>query len=174
MVAHISPHKLGEHDPGPRHRLRMCELAVQDAEGVSACGLELARPAPSYTVDTLSALHQRHPQAELTFIVGADTASTLGTWREPAALLELARLAVAERDGYTRAGVLEAIGAVPGASSAARERVSFLAMGALDVSSSQVRAMVARAEPVAYLVGEAVAGYIAEHGLYATAQAGAP
>ena len=52
----------------------------------------------SYTVDTLQAIHDEQPDAELTLIVGADTARTLPGWREPARLLELAGLAVAERD----------------------------------------------------------------------------
>src|SRR5271166_2146145 len=100
MPAHTPPHKPTEEDPGPEHRLRMCCLSVTDTAGVSVCALEIERGGPSYTVDTLQAIHASHPDAQLTFIVGADTAGTLPAWREPAKLLGLAELAVAARDGY--------------------------------------------------------------------------
>jgi nicotinate-nucleotide adenylyltransferase len=108
-------------------------------------------------VDTLESLHASHPDAELTLIVGADTASTIGSWRQPARLLELAHLAVAARAGAVRQPL-------PGA-----ERVRFLEMPTIEVSSSLVRQRVADGESIDELVGAAVAGYIAEHGLYASA-----
>jgi nicotinate-nucleotide adenylyltransferase len=94
MPAHIPPHKSAEQDPGAQHRLNMCRLAADGEPGVSVCSLEIDRPGPSYTVDTLSAIHASHPDAELTFIVGADIARTLPAWREPAKVLELAHVAV--------------------------------------------------------------------------------
>jgi nicotinate-nucleotide adenylyltransferase len=179
IPARASPHKAAEPDPGPAHRINMCRLLVQDLSGVCACGLELERPPPSYTVDTLRAIHASHPRAELTFVVGADTARTLGRWREPRQLLELARLAVAERTGSERRAVLDEVAALGGARGAAgsdREepcdgggpaaRVVFLEMPAIEISSSQARERVAVGEPVEDLVGPAVASYIAEHGLY--------
>jgi nicotinate-nucleotide adenylyltransferase len=160
-----APHKPAGEDPGPSHRLRMCRLAAAEAEGISACGLELERGGTSYTVDTLEQIHAKHPDARLTFIVGADTARTLGSWRAPGRLLELAELAVATRIGSGRNQVLDALGplAEPGA---AQARVRFLSMPAIDVSSSLVRERVARGEPIEELVGPAVAAYIAEHRLY--------
>ena len=65
---------------------------------MDVCALEIERGGPSYTVDTLRAIMQSHKEAELTFIVGADMARTLPRWREPQALVELASLAVAERE----------------------------------------------------------------------------
>jgi nicotinate-nucleotide adenylyltransferase len=165
MPAH-TPHKPAGEDPGPSHRLRMCRLAAADAEGISACGLELERGGTSYTVDTLKEIHAKHPDARLTFIVGADTARTLGSWREPERLLELAELAIATRTGSGRGQVLDALGGLAGPGGGARARVRFLAMPAIDVSSSLVRERVARGEPVEQLVGPAVAAYIAEHRLY--------
>ncbi len=158
----MAPYKLEQPDPGALHRLRMCELAAQQQAGVRACGLELERPGPSYTVDTLSEIHARSPATRLTFILGADTACTLGSWREPHRLLELASLAVAQRAASPRERVLETIRAL-----ASDARVRFLRIEPIDVSSSQVRAAVAAGEPVAQLVGAPVADYIARHGLYA-------
>jgi nicotinate-nucleotide adenylyltransferase len=169
MPVHTPPHKTAGADPGPEHRLRMCRLAVEGVEGVSACGLEIERGGSSYTIDTLEAIHAKCPDARLTLIVGADTARTLRSWREPERLLELAGLAVAAREGSPRREVLEALEGLlperarPGAGTAS---VRFLAMGEVAVSSSQVRERVSRGEPVEDLVGAGVAAYIAEHRLY--------
>jgi nicotinate-nucleotide adenylyltransferase len=159
MPAHSAPHKGEEGNPGPERRLEMCRLAVDGEAGLEACALEIERGGPSYTVDTLRAIKQSDPEAELTFIVGADMARTLPAWREPRALVELARLAVAEREDAGRGDELRALDPL-GA------RVTFLAMGMLDVSSSRVRERVGNGEPIEDLVVPEVAAYIAEHGLY--------
>jgi nicotinate-nucleotide adenylyltransferase len=167
MPAHSAPHKGDEEDPGPERRLEMCRLAVggEEAAGLEACGLEIERGGPSYTVDTLRIIRQSDPQAELTFIVGADMARTLPAWREPRALVELARLAVAEREHTGHEDVLGAL--VPlGA------RVEFLGMPMLEVSSSMVRERVREGESIDGLVEPGVAQYIAMHGLYRAAPAG--
>jgi nicotinate-nucleotide adenylyltransferase len=167
MPAHTSPNKETAEDPGPEHRMRMCELLVDGAEGLSACPLEIKRGGVSYTVDTLDAIHASHPDAELTFIVGADTASTLAGWRDPAKLLELANLAVAARTGSARDEVLETVGRLgDGGGRPATARVRFLGMPTIAISSSETRRRAARGEPIEDLVGPAVAKYIAEHGLY--------
>lgn len=157
----IPPHKPAKWDPGAEHRLRMCRLAVQGDERLGVCTLELERPGPSYTVDTLRSIHASHPDAELTLIVGADMARTLGSWREPREILELARLAVAERDGLTRAEVLEALAPLGG-----EDRIVFLDMRHHEVSSSLVRRRLTAGTPIEQLVGAEVAGYIAQHELY--------
>jgi nicotinate-nucleotide adenylyltransferase len=154
-------------DPGAEHRLRMCRLLVEDAmdpSALTACALEVERGGNTYTVDTLEELHGRHPHAQMTLIVGADTARTLPSWREPARLLALADLAVARRTGVSDQAVLQSVPS-PG-------RVRFLHTPPLEVSSSTVRERLARGEQVDDLVGGAVAGYISEHGLY-RARAGA-
>jgi nicotinate-nucleotide adenylyltransferase len=168
MPAHTSPHKPVAADPGPEHRLRMCALLVGGAAGLSACPLEIERGGVSYTVDTLNAIHASHPDAELTFIVGADTANTLAVWREPAKLLELADLAVAARTGSAREEVLDTVGRLGdhGAGGKASAKVRFLDMPTIAISSSEARRRAARGEPIDGLVGPAVAAYIAEHGLY--------
>jgi len=170
MPARIPPHKPAAQDPGAEHRLQMCRLLVKDASRLSACGLEIARAGPSYTVDTLSALHASHPDVELTFIAGADIARTLPAWREPARLLELAGLAVAVRTGTARREVLDSVAQVTADGRGDRPPrpvpIRFLGMPAIEASSSAARIRAARGERVDDLVGQAVAGYIAEHGLY--------
>ena len=138
------------------------KLAVAGAERIEVSGIEADRPSPSFTVDTLRSLHERDPGDDLTFIVGADQALGLPEWREPAAVLELAELGVAGREGVSEADVLERLRALPGAAA----RVHFFSMPRIDVSSSMVRARAAEGRPLRWLVPDAVAAYIAEHGLY--------
>jgi nicotinate-nucleotide adenylyltransferase len=161
MPARISPHKPVAEDPGREHRLRMCRLLLAGVDGLSASALEIERDGPSYTVDTLKIIHASHPHAELTFIVGADTASTLPAWREPAKLLELADVAVAARAGSDQRALLTAVAPLMDSSS-----VRFLEAPVMEVSSSMARERAAAGEPIDDLVGPAVAGYIAAHRLY--------
>ena len=161
VPARAAPHKTEAEDPGAEHRLRMCELAVQTEPRLEVSRIELDRPGPSYTVDTLRSIHATDPDAELTLIVGADMAQTLPSWREPREILRLARLAVAGRDGASRERAQSAVASLDGDA-----RSVFLDMPLLDVSSSQVRSRVAAGEPYEDVVGAEIAGYIAEHGLY--------
>ncbi len=171
MPARIPPHKRPEQDPGPQHRLAMCRLCIAHTDGLSVCALEIERGGPSYTVDTLQAIHSSHQQAQLTFILGADTANTLPAWREPARVLELADLAVAARTGSDSAEVLETIegllaGGRPVTVDPRSTAIRFLHLPTMEVSSSMARERAARGQPIDDLVGPAVAGYIREHGLY--------
>jgi nicotinate-nucleotide adenylyltransferase len=168
MPVHTSPNKPPAADPGAEHRLRMCELAVAGMPGLEASALEVERGGTSYTVDTLKAIHSMHPDASLRLIVGADTARTLGSWHAPAALLELADLAVALRSGTGREQVLDTLAGLGTEGASAVERARFLTMEEIEVSSSLVRERVAREGSIEDLVGPAVARYIAEHDLYRT------
>jgi nicotinate-nucleotide adenylyltransferase len=162
LPANRSPFKPSASDPGPQHRLHMCELLVGHTALISACALEIERGGASYTVDTLSSINAKHPDAELTFIVGADTASTIPAWREPSGILQAARLAIAPRADTPNDDVARRLEAVdPGHSD-----VVFLKMPRIDASSSEARRRAAAGKPIADLVGPAVAGYIAAHGLY--------
>jgi nicotinate-nucleotide adenylyltransferase len=159
MPARVSPGKPVEDEPNPahpEHRLEMCRLAAAGVEGVEACALEIEREGPSYTVDTLRALHDRHPDSALTFILGADVASTLPTWHEAAELPTLASFAVALRAGG-RPIIEPAHVGLP---------IVRLHMPMTDASSSLVRERVRRGLPVEELVGRSVASYIARHCLY--------
>jgi len=148
---------------GPEQRAAMVRLLADGSEHVGVCTAELDRRGPSFTVDTLAAIHASKPDDELTFILGADTACTLASWREPRELLSLCALAVAAREGFERDAVEREVAAID--ADAARA-LRFLDLGELDVSSSRVRELVAAGQPVDELTGAGVARYISEHGLY--------
>ena len=168
LPVHTPPHKDMQADPGPEVRLELCRLAVGDAPGIEVSTHEIDRGGRSYTVDTLRALHDARPEDDLTFIAGADQAAGLPAWREPAAVLELAELAVAEREAVQRDDVLDELYGLPGVP----ERVHFFSMPRIDVSSSLIRRRVAEGRSIRWLVPEAVEREIAARGLY-RAQVGA-
>jgi nicotinate-nucleotide adenylyltransferase len=140
----------------------MCRLAVGSSDpSLGVCTLELERPGPSYTVDTLRRIHADDPDAKVTLIVGADMARTLSSWREPERIRQLARLAVAERDGSARDEVLESLAPLGEEGSTV-----FIQMAPVEVSSSMVRERVGAGRTLDGLVDPEVARYIYEHGLY--------
>jgi nicotinate-nucleotide adenylyltransferase len=162
MPVHTPPHKEALDDPGPEVRLALCRAAAAGDEELEVSTLELERGGPSYTVDTLRALHGSREGDDLTFIVGGDMASSLPSWREPEVVLELARMAVAEREEHRRHEIAERVGALRGAP----ERILFFAMPRLDISSSDIRARLAGGRPIRWLVPGAVADEIERRGLY--------
>jgi nicotinate-nucleotide adenylyltransferase len=154
------PHKAAEADPGVEHRVELCRRAVAGNEQLDVSLVDAEVAGPSFTVGTLSRLHDRCPGDQLTFIVGGDMAFSLPTWREPEAILELAELGVAEREGVRRTDIVERL------SGLGTDNVRFFDMPRLDISSSQIRRMVAGLRSIRYLVPDAVADYIEHEGLY--------
>jgi nicotinate-nucleotide adenylyltransferase len=136
---------------------------VEDEDRLAVSTQEVDRGGASYTVDTLRVLHDLEPEHELIFIVGGDMAQSLPSWRDPVRVLQLARLAVAEREGIGREDISARLGSLHDGS-----RVVFFDMPRIDVSSSSIRRRVAEGRPVRHLVPDAVAAAIAERGLYKT------
>jgi nicotinate-nucleotide adenylyltransferase len=162
VPAGVPPHKRIEADPGAEHRVAMCRLAVAGDARFEVSRVDVDRPGPSFSVDTLRALHGQAPGDDLTFIVGGDMAHSLPEWHEPEALLALAALGVAEREEVRRADILERIAGLAGA----HERVRFFSMPRIDISSTLIRRRAAAGRPLRYLVPDAVADYIAAELLY--------
>jgi nicotinate-nucleotide adenylyltransferase len=160
VPVHEPPHKGMEIEPGVAHRVELCRLAVEGEERLGVSLADADVPGPSFTVDTLRRLNERSPGDQLTFIVGGDMAHSLPNWREPEAILELAEVAVAEREGIRRNDIIDRLAGLP------VDRVRFFDMPRLDVSSSLVRRYVAAGRSVRHLVPEAVERYIADAGLY--------
>ena len=145
------------------HRLAMVRLMLASDPYFELCTLEVERAGPSYTVDTLEALHERHgPGLELYFIVGEDALRDLPHWKDPARILSLAWLAVAPRLGGSESAVVDLEAAVPGFA----ERIVPLPMPAIDISSTALRERARAGLSLRHLVPLAVEEYIRRHGLY--------
>ena len=158
------------------HRLAMVRLALRDSPAFEADPIELSRPGPSYTVDTLRELSRRPGARPLWFVCGADALAELPAWRDFERLFDYAGFAVARRPGQT--GTLEALlppalaGAFEPAPGAGGWRhrsggaLRLLPFEPVELSASRIRARVARGEGIDDLVPLPVARYIEEHRLY--------
>ena len=156
------PHKEVENEPGVEHRIELCRRATAADERFTVSRIDADVPGRSFTVDTLTRLHESRPADELTFIMGGDMAHALPTWHEPEAVLSLATLGVAEREGIRRTDIMERLAGLAGA-----DKIRFFSMPRLDISSSDIRRRIAEGRPIRYLVPDPVAEYIAAEGFYA-------
>jgi nicotinate-nucleotide adenylyltransferase len=159
-----APHRQLEDDPGAEVRLEMVELAVAEDDRFSVSRTELDRKGPSYTADTLEALRAESPGDEMFLILGGDQAAALPSWHEPERVLEHSTVAVVERSGWTRSGIGIRIGRLRGA-----DRVRYLDMPLIQISSTALRRRVREGVPIRYLVPPAVERFIEERRLYAPA-----
>jgi len=158
----IPPHKQMDDEPGPRHRLEMCRRSIgAHGDWLEVSAIEIERAGPSYTVDTLTEIHASRPGDELTFIVGGDMAWSLPTWHEPGEILRLASMAVAERAGARREEVRARLAALQGS-----DRIRYIDVPRLDISSSVLRRRVHDGRRIDFLVPDAVGAYIEQEGLY--------
>ena len=156
-----APHKRIVDDPGRELRLAMTRLAAADDPRFSVSTLETDREGPSYTYETLERLGSEKGDTELVFVMGADAAVGLESWRKPERVIELSRLAVARRAGVSDADVAAVMRSL-----GAAERATMLEMPEFGVSSSVVRERAAAGRPLRYLVPEPVARFIEEKGVY--------
>jgi nicotinate-nucleotide adenylyltransferase len=156
-----APHKRIADDPGREARMEMTRLAAADDDRFSVSALEAERDGPSYTYETLEALAQERGDRELVFVMGADAAVGLESWRNPERVVELASLAVARRAGVSDADVGAAMRSL-----GCEGRATMLEMPQFGVSSSAVRQRAKQGRPLRYLVPDAVADFIAERGVY--------
>ena len=155
------PHKPSGDVTSVEHRVEMVELAIADNPAFELRRIEVDRPGPSYTVDTVEALTADGDR--LTVILSAETFAELPTWHEPWRLFEAARVAVAPRWGYPAPDPGWLAATFPGR----EDRVSYLEGPRLGVSSTALRARVATGRSIRYLVPAPVAAYIAANNLYA-------
>jgi nicotinate-nucleotide adenylyltransferase len=156
-----APHKRIVDDPGREQRLAMTRLAAADDARYSVSTLEVDRDGPSYTYETLELLADERGDTELVFVMGADAAVGLESWRRPERVVELALIAVASRSGVSEAEVAATMRSL-----GADGRATMLEMPQFGVSSSSVRERAAAGRPLRYLVPESVARFVEEKGVY--------
>jgi len=165
VPAATPPHKQGQAVTPAEARLDMLRLAVGGHETFRVCDSEIRRGGVSYTVDTLADLRQKHPEAELFLLVGADTLVDLPNWREPERVLELAVPVVVGRPGSAEPdyGVLAALVSSDRLATFRQCRVEMPAIG---ISSRDLRFRAAEGRSLRYQTPRGVEAYISAHGLY--------
>lgn len=159
---HHPPHKRAANHTPIEHRLEMVRLAIAPHPRFVLSRVDVERPGPTYTVDTMRIVREHYgEEAALFFIMGMDSLANLLTWRAPEQLIQLCKLAVFPRPGFT-ANLDELERHIPNL----RARIVLLNAPALDIAASDLQARVRAGESIAHLVPAAVARYIAEQGLY--------
>jgi nicotinate-nucleotide adenylyltransferase len=167
-----APHKRDRQQTPGEQRLAMLRLALADVPEAVILTDELDRAtpgnsattSPSYTVDTLEAVHKRlGPQVELRLLIGADQLRIFDTWRSYHRIIELAEPVVLVRPPDSRAALLAAL---PAGFVAQEWAPRIVDLPPMDISSSDIRRRVAQGLPITGLVAPAVERYIREKGLY--------
>ena len=149
-------------------RVEMLQLAIAGQSSFRVEEIEKDRPGPSYTVDTVAELRQRHPAHEFFLLLGSDTLADIHTWYEPARLLALVGLLVMTRPGHP-VRTAEQIRASLLLPESTPVRVEQIASPLIDISSRELRARAAAGRSLRYLVPRAVEVFVREKHLYQTA-----
>jgi nicotinate-nucleotide adenylyltransferase len=157
----VQPLKPEERSSMPERRARMVELAIADEPRFALSRADLDRPGPHYTVDLLTIIQQQYPEAALWFIMGEDSLGDLLRWRDPARLIQLARLAVLRRpscqpDWPTLDRELPDL----------RARLDWIEHAAIDISASNIRQRAHQGLPIDALVPPKVIEFIHAQHLY--------
>jgi len=146
-----------------KHRLEMVRLAIADNPHFELCTAEVDRPGPSYAVDTMDELRRRlGSEVKLFFLLGSDCLGELPRWKEPQRLIQLCRLVVFTRPGFSLPPMEGLELAIPGL---AKNSVS-VQVTQVDISATDIRRRVAQGAAVRQFVPPAVEDYILKQGLY--------
>ena len=137
------------------HRYLMTVIATASNPTFTVSRVDIDRPKPTFTIDTLRDLHEQRPDADLYFITGADAIAQILSWKDVDELWRLAHFVAVSRPGH-----------VLSVSGLPEQDVSLLEVPALAISSTDCRDRVRRGFPVWYLVPDGVVQYISKHHLY--------
>jgi nicotinate-nucleotide adenylyltransferase len=156
------PHKQDQTITALEHRLAMVRLAIQADPVFELSEIELNRPGPHYTVDTVKLLAQQNPAAEIVPIIGGDSLNDLPTWHQPKELVYAAHwVGVMRRPGEETD--LEALEReLPGI----RSKIHYVDAPLLDIASREIRERVAAGKHFRYYLPEPVYEYIEQYHLY--------
>ena len=145
------------------HRVEMIRLAISPNPYFNLSTIEVDRSGPSYSVDTVEALkNQYEAETKIFFLLGNDILAELPQWKEPSRLIEMCHLVAFSRPGYSSPPLRSLELAIPGIT----QRVMLLQVPQIDISSTQIRSLVAQGHSIRALVPELVERYIRRHKLY--------
>jgi nicotinate-nucleotide adenylyltransferase len=150
-------------------RREMVRLAIAGEPGFKLSTVDIDRPGPTYTIDTITELQARlGDDTEFCFILGWGSLAELPRWHQPARLIEKCRLVAVPRPGYPPPDIKTLESAIPGIS----DRLLIMDRPLVDISATEIRRMVGRGEAIDQLVPEAVVTYIQQQGLYTLSSQG--
>jgi len=161
VVAGQSPLKLDRSITPAASRVAMVQAAIADLPAFELSRVDLDRPAPHYTVETLKLIQKQFPNSELFFIMGKDSLRDLPKWRQPNQIVARAWLAVAKRPGV-RVNWIALQTSVP----RIKERICWLKAPPIEVASSEIQAQVKTKQSVRTMLPKAVYEIVKSTGLY--------
>ncbi|MCA8992701.1 MAG: nicotinate-nucleotide adenylyltransferase [Planctomycetaceae bacterium] len=163
-----SPHKPNVVMASAKQRVEMLRFAIAGHPQFRISKVELERPAPSYTVDTLRQLQKDEPNRQFVLLMGADSLHDLPTWRDPEAILDMVEIMAVSRgrEAASHAPVITHLG------EQARQRIQTVVMPAIDISASDLRERARTGRSLRFLTPRPVELFIQQHGLYRDAASG--
>jgi nicotinate-nucleotide adenylyltransferase len=162
VLTPVPPHKLDQSITPLEHRLGMLELAISNEPNFELSRIEIDRPGPHYTVDTIRLLAGEYPSADFILLIGGDSLRDLPTWHRPADLVSACHeIGVIRRpDDSVDLSAWER--QVPGT----QAKVRFVDAPLLDISSRSIRRRIREKLSFRYYLSSSVYKYILKHNLY--------
>ena len=162
VLTSIPPHKPGQPISPLDDRLAMLKLAIKDEPGFELSTVDMDRPGPQYTLDTIKLLAQEYPDAELIPLIGGDSLHDLPTWHNPVELVAAChQIGVMRRPGDS-VDLSQLEKQIPGITA----KVRFVEAPLLEIASHEIRQRAAEGLPFRYYLLPSVYQYIMEHKLY--------
>lgn len=159
------PHKNGRNLAAIEHRIQMIDSSITDNSRFQLSLVDVERPAPHYSVDTVKRLKAQYEQSQLFFVMGGDALKDFPSWHRPSEIVEYCRLAVMRRPSSkpVQPDMHEAV--MPGL----KHSVDMIEAPPIGISSTRIREQLAAGKSVRYLVPNPVLDYIHAHRLYSEA-----
>ncbi len=156
------PHKLDQAITPVEDRLAMVQLAIADNPAFELSRIELDRPGPHYTLDTIRLLAEQNPGADIVPIIGGDSLRDLPKWHEPQKLVYACHWIGVMRRPYEEPNLSELETQLPGISS----KIHYVDAPLLEIASREIRSRIATGRSMRYYLSPAVYEYIEQHHLY--------
>lgn len=157
-----SPHKVGKKVSAMEHRYKMVEMAIEGDPKFKVVDFEIKRDGPSYTIDTLEELHEKHPNKRFSLIIGDDSVKGFFKWRDPEKIVRLADLLVGTRHpdeplDFPKGAHEEVVAAI---------KKGITETPVVTISATEIRRRLAEGESIEGLVPQKVMDYIITNRLY--------
>lgn len=153
MPTKIPPHKIGSNLCSDAQRIEMVKKAINSNPFFKLSLVEFERQGPSYTIETVKLLLEKHADVDFHFIIGGDMVNFLPKWKKIDELLNLITFIGMQRPGHRFKQLIS-------------EKIVMVEAPQLDISSSEIRDRLRNNKSVRYLLPEAVIDYIVEEGIY--------
>ncbi|MBE7534396.1 MAG: nicotinate (nicotinamide) nucleotide adenylyltransferase [Anaerolineales bacterium] len=156
------PHKLDQLITPTKHRLAMVQLAIADNPAFELSRVEVDRPGPHYTLNTIRLIAEQNPGAEIILIIGGDSLRDLPTWREPREIVAACHEIGVMKRPHENAVLDELEHDLPGI----RAKIRYVDTPLLEIASRELRNRIAEGRSVRYYLPTSVREYIEQKRLY--------